>query len=638
MFHSQIEQVRHNTADFDGRAARILQAQRDDAMTSAQAGLLKEGATLAGFPPQQLVPEALGQHGMAEAIVLARLRPAFFVSETAIDTTDAVEADPSLLDLVRRNDALLQATCRGVGRVDLLHHSTLPYAGTGFLIEDGLVVTNRHVALVFAERLRSGYRMRPGRFETPMEARLDYHGFFRATSHLRAEVTEVLYIARDHEPDFALLRVARQPVATPLDLLGGTPLRDRRPAVAVVGYPAEDGTRNEPALMDQIFRGQYQVKRLAPGYVTDYSRAEPVLMADYSSLGGNSGSPVLSLEDGRVLGLHFAGRFMENNYAVTADVIEAARRQIVNSRPGAGLPKPEAPVSAAASFADRNGYDPEFLGTGALAVPLPGLGHWEAAPVQDANDRVLRYRNFSVIQSAARRLPLVTAVNIDGAQSRMLKRKGEWRLDGRLDAAHQIGNELYLRNALDRGHMVRRRDPGWGSRAQEGEDDTFHYTNCAPQHEDLNQKDWLGLEDYILEAAETRDFRVTVLTGPVFRDTDRLLKAQPGAEDIPIPEEFWKIAVMVDAKTGQLSATGYVLSQGRMIRQLVESVFVYGSYRTYQVRIALIGAETGLDFAGLTAFDPLGAELSTERAFADVAQIIEGPDSLVLSPSSRPAG
>ncbi|TGN51596.1 protease [Paracoccus liaowanqingii] len=624
MFRSQIDQVRHTTPDFEDRAAAILEARR---RMPQPAGLLAAGA---------LRPEALGRHGLAEAIVLAQLRPAFFVTPSGIDTADAIEADPRLLALVTGNAALLHAASRGVGRIDLLHHASLPFAGTGFLIDDTLAVTNRHVAAVFAEDLRGGYRMRPGRFGTPMEARLDYHGFVGAETRLHAEVTGILYIARDHEPDFALLRVVPQGDATPLELLGVPPLRDRRPAVAVIGYPAEDGSRNDPDLMDEVFRGRYGVKRLAPGFVSEYSRDAPVLMADYSSLGGNSGSPVVALEDGRVLGLHFAGRFMEANHAVTADVIAAARRGVLTRLPGTALPDmdapgPEAPVSPGADFAGRNGYDPDFLGTGDLSVPLPGLGPWQAAPVSDAADGALRYRNFSVIQSAARRLPLLTAVNIDGAQARRLKRRGSWRLDGRLDLAHQIGNELYLRNALDRGHMVRRRDPGWGPGAAEAEGDTFHYTNCAPQHEDLNQKDWLGLEDYILEAAETRDFRVSVLTGPVFRDTDRRLTAQPGAEDVPIPEEFWKIAVMVHADTGRLSATGYVLSQGRMIRPLVESAFVYGSYRTYQLPLARIGAETGLAFGALLEADPLGGPPG-ETALADVARIIDGPDSLVLSP------
>ncbi len=74
------------------------------------------------------------------------------------------------------------------------------------------------------------------------------------------------------------------------------------------------------------------------------------------------------------------------------------------------------------------------------------------------DDAVLRYRNFTVIQSAVRRLPLVTAVNIDGAQARMFKRRGEWRLD----PDHQAGNNLCRRNPLDRSHMMRRRGAGWG--------------------------------------------------------------------------------------------------------------------------------------------------------------------------------
>jgi endonuclease G, mitochondrial len=622
MFRSQLDQVRSRTDDFRDRAARILAARRATLMPAVAPPAAPSALELAAESPAavasaamlELVPEALGQNGWAEAIVLAELRPAFFVFESAIDVTDAVEADPVLLRLVTENQSKLLASCNGTGRLDLANHFTLPYGGTGFLIDDALVVTNRHVALLFAERLRMGYRFRRGRFGAEMEARLDYHGFLGAASKLRAEVTEVLYIAADHEPDFAATR--RTEPQTP---------------VAVVGYPAEDGDRNDKPLMDEVFRGQYGVKRLAPGFVTARSENDIVLLADYSSLGGNSGSPVIDLSNGTVVGLHFAGRFMENNYAVAADVIESARAQVIRSLPGTAVPEPER-VSKPAVFAARNGYDPDFLGTDTLSVPLPGLGPFggDVAPVSGVDDGVLRYRNFSVIQSASRRLPLVTAVNIDGSQSVVLKRKGEWRLDGRIKAEHQIGNELYVENALDRGHMVRRRDPGWGPHAQEAEVDTFHYTNSAPQHEDLNQKDWVGLEDYVLEAAETRGFRVSVMTGPVFDPADCKLKAQPGAEDILIPEEFWKIAVMVNDATGKLSATGYVLSQGRMIRHLVESPFVYGQYKTYQVRIALIAAETGLDFSALIPFDPLGTEMPAEATFAEVARVVNGPTSLVL--------
>ncbi|WP_265501600.1 trypsin-like serine peptidase [Paracoccus beibuensis] len=117
----------------------------------------------------------MGQHGLAEDIVLAALRPAFFVTESGIDATNAIATDPDLLDLVTWNGSMLTRAATGIGRIDLLHHATLPYAGTGFLIDHTLAVTNRHVALVLAERLRFG--MRTGRFGSDMRARPDYHGF-----------------------------------------------------------------------------------------------------------------------------------------------------------------------------------------------------------------------------------------------------------------------------------------------------------------------------------------------------------------------------------------------------------------------------------------------------------------------------
>jgi endonuclease G len=636
MYQSQLDQVRKNTSNLAEKAAEILKRRRAKSPGEVHLGSTDTLESLAepSVPNRdfELVPEALGRHGMAEAIVLAELRPAFFVLESGIDFSNAIDADPVLLQTIEDNKAALQKACKGVGRVDLINHFSLPYAGTGFLIDDTLVVTNRHVALLFAERLRLGYRFRKGRFGADIEARLDYRRFLGDSANLRADVVEVLYIAKENEPDFALLRVVRQPDAQKLDLLGERPKIDIGAPVAVIGYPAEDGDRNDKVLMDQVFRGQYEVKRFAPGFLTDHTEDGIVLMADYSSLGGNSGSPLVSLTDGSCQGLHFAGRFMENNYAVAGDVIEAARKQVVTQVAVSNIPS-ESPVTSAEELQGRNGYNPDFLGDGRFSVPLPKLGGWQTdvATIINGSSHELRYHNFSVIQSASRRLPLVTAVNIDGEQAVKLNRTGEWRLDGRLEARHQIGNSLYKDNPFDRGHMVRRRDPGWGPNAKAAEIDTFHYTNSAPQHEDLNQKDWVGLEDYVMRAAETKGFRVSVMTGPVFRSTDKKLKLRGEDADVQIPEEFWKVVVMVNADTGDLSATGYVLSHGPMIRNLVESVFVYGQYKTYQVKIALIESETGLDFGLLTESDPLGADLYGEAPFASVARLVDGPDSLLLS-------
>ena len=586
------------------------------------------GSALSGdVSLESLDHETAEFYDLAEAIVLERLRPPYLIENDEI----TIAGDYDREDLIRDNKTLFEAAARNVGRVDLLNDRRgRRFVGTGWVIDrqgnHHIAVTNRHVAETFARwsHFAGAYQMHSGAFDEPMEVRLDYIRQHETSGlRRRADMVEVLFIAPSRGPDIAILKLDLEDEVDPIEL-------DTRPleigsSVAAIGYPASDGGRNDPALMRRLFNDIYDVKRFAPGEV-DQMRGDQLILTDYTTLGGNSGSAVIALDapadKGKVVGLHFAGAFRDANYAVTAKLVEAAwlnTKNLVLSMEGAEIP-PEAPTT---NLTGREGYKADFLGT---EVPLPTLSadhQADIAPVSDDADGVLKYTNFSVIQSKSRRLPRVTAVNIDGAQSQKLKRKGTWSLDGRIAKAHQIGNDLYYKNPLDRGHMVRRRDPGWGPNAQQGEKDTFHYTNCAPQHEDLNQRDWVGLEDYVMEHAETKDFKVSVFTGPVFRDSDKRLKAKHNDQEVQIPEEFWKV-VVTEKEDGSLSATGYILSHGEMIKSMVEAAFVYGEYKTYQVQIARIEAETGLDFGPLRDADPLGQELTAETSFADAVRAIDG--------------
>ena len=172
--------------------------------------------------------------------------------------------------------------------------------------------------------------------------------------------------------------------------------------------------------------------------------------------------------------------------------------------------------------------------------------------------------------------------------------------------------------------MVRRLDPVWGDAAPAANEDTFHYTNSCPQHANLNQRTWNDLEDYILDNAGAHDLRVCVFTGPVLRDDDPLYRT------IRIPREFWKVAALVNAATGKLSATAYVLAQDEMIRDLPEE-FVYGAYRTYQVQVAEIERRTGLRFGSLAQADPLAnVERAVEALGASGRRLIRGPADMVF--------
>lgn len=283
-------------------------------------------------------------------------------------------------------------------------------------------------------------------------------------------------------------------------------------------------------------------------------------------------------------------------------------------------------------YATRGGYDPSFLGTG-HEVPLPTLSpELAAVAAVDTTARaeprhVLAYHHFSVVLHRERRLAVYTAVNVDGATSVRLRRETDrWVYDPRLPEDQQTGPEVYRDNPLDRGHLVRRLDPAWGptrAAAKAANDDTFHWTNCTPQHQDFNQNrtTWAGLEDYILDNADNRDFRVSVFTGPVLAESDEQFSG------VQLPRQYWKVVAMV-AADGRLSATGYLLSQEALIGGLeaAPAEFSYGAYRTYQVPVTTVEGLTGLSFGHLADHDPLARREALVQAVP-----VDRPADLVLT-------
>ena len=304
----------------------------------------------------------------------------------------------------------------------------------------------------------------------------------------------------------------------------------------------------------------------------------------------------------------------------------------VREQPAAAAGGLDEAITIDPDYTDRRGYDPLFLGPGAGEVPLPVLPAElvprAAVSRQATGDPryVLPYHHFSVVLNAERRLAFFTAVNIDGASGVRLRREADhWFFDPRVPPDQQTGEQVYTDNPLDRGHLVRRLDPAWGpsaAAAKIANDDTFHFTNCTPQHHDFNagQTLWAGLEDYILDHADNLGFRVNVFTGPVFADDDDQYRG------IQLPRQFWKVVTMVK-QAAALSATAYLLSQEQLIQglEVAPEAFSYGAYRTYQVPVRQIETLTGLSFGPLADADPLSRAETTAAA-----REVRRPDHLVL--------
>ena len=516
-------------------------------------------------------------------------------------------------------------SAHAVGRVNIRDDAgkVVGY-GTGSLVAPHVLLTNHHVLPDAATAATSviEFDFEDGPDGQPRQSR----NF--------AFAPEALFIA-DEALDFAV--VAVDPAAAVLAGYGFNPLIEAE-GKAIIG---------EFVTIVQHPRGERKQVALRDNRIVDV--VEEMLHYEADTEPGSSGSLVFN-DQWETVALHHASvPHQAQEGGVINEGIRISRvighlREVAAREPnqllapvlspGSNRPAPIAVATAALPSSDgvapekieidldyssRKGYDPSFLGEGKRRVPLPELGEElvaDAALRTDAEDAgyVLPYHHFSLVMSKGRKLAIFTAVNIDGGSAQRVRRDPDrWALDPRLPVEAQTGEAVYRDNDLDRGHLVRRLDPAWGEdgAAKAANDDTFHFTNCAPQHSDFNQNatTWAGLEDYILDNADNEEFKVSVFSGPVFSDQD------PDYRGVKLPRQFWKVVVMAKSP-GLLSATAYLLSQESLVEDLeevaaVEEEFTFGAFGTFQIPVGEVERITGLDFGSLPDFDPLGAQEAT---------------------------
>jgi endonuclease G len=144
-------------------------------------------------------------------------------------------------------------------------------------------------------------------------------------------------------------------------------------------------------------------------------------------------------------------------------------------------------------------------------------------------------------------------------------------------------------------------DPAWGRTrgvAKLANDDTFHWTNCSPQHFRFNEGKnlWAGLEDFLLRKAGAERKRLTVFTGPVFEPDD------PEYRGILIPKRYWKVAVL--AREGVPVSLGFLVSQESLLRDFI-SFGPEDVARTFQTPIRMVEKVSGLRFGRITDVDAM---------------------------------
>jgi endonuclease G len=263
-----------------------------------------------GRPPN---PE---QAAGLEAIILPKIRPVLDVVDGRFSTDHPLWQELNDDGHAYRR-GLLQAI-PGVGRIELPGHPDYPYGGTGFVVGPGLIMTNRHVAAI----LTSGIGTRRLNFRPDVRAGID---FLRELDRPTGPTLRVKCVKMVHPYwDMALLEVPDLPPSVqPLVLSQRAVSGDESITVAAIGYPAFD-TRNDARVQNDLFRRTFGVKRLQPGTLGRLARTESfgkmvdAVRHNCSTLGGNSGSALIDLDSGRVVALHFGGRYRVTNYGVPA--------------------------------------------------------------------------------------------------------------------------------------------------------------------------------------------------------------------------------------------------------------------------------------------------------------------------------
>ena len=242
-----------------------------------------------------------------EAIILLEGRPPILIQNGSFFPP------PTGWEVLNDFRSGIEQDFRSVGRIEVNGHPRFEWIGTGFLVAPDVVMTNRHVAEEFSQRDGGAWSFKSG-----ITSNIDYVAELGALAGSEFNITGVIGI---HDRfDLALLSVETQTPAgatgpAPLPVASEPPDQAGR-NVFVVGYPAWDGRRNDPQIMQRLFGNIFDVKRLQPGTLTNILDQQGTFLHDCSTLGGNSGSCVIDLETNQVIGLHFGGRYREANQAV----------------------------------------------------------------------------------------------------------------------------------------------------------------------------------------------------------------------------------------------------------------------------------------------------------------------------------
>lgn len=269
-----------------------------------------------------------------EAIILTDgSRPALLVSNDSIDFQ--APQIGGWLSRLTKSKPLLRETLGKIARIAQQQpNGGSKTLGTGFW---STPACSRQIAMC-CKKWRYWTAQVPGASRTTWSLILGEHerssppaALARPVAVERFGPEPILQLGEPRRLDFALIQIQALPnnrLPTPLQVSDADDTQALKPGTPLVtiGFPAKPSFGMENAkVLFKLFKGVFDVKRLSPGLLGDTlgqvpgdSQPPRCFSHDASTLGGNSGSCVIGLDDTwQVIGLHFGGRSGSTTWPMT---------------------------------------------------------------------------------------------------------------------------------------------------------------------------------------------------------------------------------------------------------------------------------------------------------------------------------
>ena len=180
-----------------------------------------------------------------EAIIRRFTRPVYLIRRgTFLPPQDNSPDSHEIIAYLEAARSRLNQVIPSIGRIDLRNHR-LGWVGTGWVVAPRIVVTNRHVAEVFARDTGHGFAFRTNEDGRRVAAYLDWRQEYQEPDESRFRVEDVLWIEPDGSVDVALLLIAAkgedgEESPDPIGLMTDQEIGQLGLGswVAVIGYPS----------------------------------------------------------------------------------------------------------------------------------------------------------------------------------------------------------------------------------------------------------------------------------------------------------------------------------------------------------------------------------------------------------------